>query len=52
MDFRERLNNSIHYATIAVDRVFLNLVQSTTLDGVYNLDTSPKDDAIDFDLLM
>lgn len=52
MDFRERLNNSLHYTTIAVDRIILNIVQCTTLDGLYSIDTSPKDNKIDWDALM
>lgn len=52
MDFRERLNNSLHYTTTAVDRIILNIVQCSSLDGLYNIDTSPKDNKIDFNALM
>ena len=49
MDFRERLNNSLHYTTIAIDRIMLGFVQCTTAEGLYNVDISPKDNSISWD---
>lgn len=51
MDFRERLNNSMHYTTVAIDRIVLSVIECTTLEALYNIDISPKDDKIDWDAL-
>ncbi|KAI4454836.1 n-terminal acetyltransferase-related [Holotrichia oblita] len=51
MDFRERLNNSLHYTTIAVDGIMLCLMQCTTSEALYNLDISPKDNKISWETL-
>ncbi|KAJ8921252.1 hypothetical protein NQ315_013724 [Exocentrus adspersus] len=48
MDFRERLNNSLHYTTVAVDRIILSLMECSTLESLYNIDISPKDNNIDW----
>ncbi|KAL1489406.1 hypothetical protein ABEB36_014306 [Hypothenemus hampei] len=37
MDFRERMNNSLHYATVLVDRVMLNLMDCSSVTGLNNL---------------
>ncbi|KRT80486.1 hypothetical protein AMK59_8548 [Oryctes borbonicus] len=51
MDFRERLNNSLHYTTIAVDGIMLCLMQCTTSEALYNLEISPKDNKISWETL-
>lgn len=51
MDFRERLNNSLHYTTVAVDRIMLNLVECMSLETLYSLAISPKDNDINWELL-
>lgn len=51
MDFRERLNNSMHYTTVAIDRIILSLIECTNLDGLYNIDISPKEDKIEWESL-
>ncbi|KAJ8964379.1 hypothetical protein NQ314_004944 [Rhamnusium bicolor] len=48
MDFRERLNNSLHYTTVAIDRIILSLLECTSLESLYNLDISPKDNNIEW----
>ncbi|XP_030755223.1 phagocyte signaling-impaired protein [Sitophilus oryzae] len=51
MDFREKLNNSLHYTTTVVDRIVLSLVDCSTLDGIYNVDISFKENKIEWDKL-
>ncbi|KAG5875825.1 hypothetical protein JTB14_017256 [Gonioctena quinquepunctata] len=51
MDFRERMNNSIHYNTVAVDRIMLSLVECMSLETLYSLIISPEDNNIECDLL-
>lgn len=51
MDFRERLNNSLHYTTVAIDRIIFSLIECLYLDNLYTLDVSPKDDKIEWDSL-
>ncbi|CAG9767813.1 unnamed protein product [Ceutorhynchus assimilis] len=51
MDFRETMNNSMHYTTVVVDRIILSLVDCSRLDSLYNLDISPKDNKIEWDKL-
>ncbi|XP_074040327.1 phagocyte signaling impaired [Leptinotarsa decemlineata] len=51
MDFRERMNNSLHYNTVAVDRIMLNLVECMSLETLYSLIISPEDNNIECDLL-
>lgn len=51
MDFRERLNNSLHYTTVAIDRIILSLIECTYMENLLNLDISPKDDKIEWDTL-
>ncbi|XP_028138711.2 phagocyte signaling-impaired protein [Diabrotica virgifera virgifera] len=43
MDFRERLNNSLHYSTVVVDRIILNLVECMSLETLYSLAITPQD---------
>ncbi|XP_050315955.1 phagocyte signaling-impaired protein [Anthonomus grandis grandis] len=52
MDFREKLNNSMHYTTVVVDRIILSLVDCSGVDSLYDLDISPKDDKIEWDKLV
>ncbi|XP_056635137.1 phagocyte signaling-impaired protein [Diorhabda sublineata] len=52
MDFRERLNNSLHYITVAVDRIVLSLVECMSLETLYSLNISPKDDDIRWEMLI
>ncbi|CAG9862424.1 unnamed protein product [Phyllotreta striolata] len=40
MDFRERLNNSLHYKTVLIDKVILNLVECMSLETLYSLSIS------------
>lgn len=51
MDFREKMNNSMHYTTVVVDRIILSLVDCASLDSLYSLDISPKDNKIEWDQL-
>lgn len=52
MDFRERLGNSLHYTTTAVDRIVANVVQCTSLEQLYGLDVAPAETKADWDELM
>lgn len=49
MDFRERVNNSLHYSTISVERVLLNLVQCNSIENLYSMDVEPRDTPILWD---
>lgn len=49
MDFRERVNNSLHYSTISVERVLLNLVQCNSIENFYAMDVEPRDTPILWD---
>lgn len=40
MDFRERMGNSLHYATINAEKHILTLLQSANLDNLYNFETN------------
>lgn len=40
MDFRERLNHSMHYTTVVVDRIMLSLVDCANIDSLYDVDIS------------
>lgn len=51
MDFRERLNNSLHYTATAVDRIILNFIECTSTKNLYHVNTCPRDSDIDFDAL-
>ncbi|CAG9821462.1 unnamed protein product [Phaedon cochleariae] len=51
MDFRERMNNSLHYATVGVDRIVLKLVECMSLDTLYSITISPKEDKIEWNCL-
>lgn len=51
MDFREKMNNSMHYTTVVVDRIILSLVDCSRIDSLYNLDISPRDNKIEWDKL-
>lgn len=51
MDFRERVNNSLHYSTIAVERVLLNLVLCNSVENLYAMDMEPRDTPIKWDNL-
>lgn len=51
MDFREKMNNSMHYTTMVVDRIILSLVDCSRIDSLYNLDISPRDNKIEWDKL-
>lgn len=35
MDFRERMGNSLHYATISAEKFIINLLQTANLDALY-----------------
>nr|CAI5836675.1 unnamed protein product [Callosobruchus analis] len=51
LDFRERLNNSLHYTAVAIDKIFLSLVECMSLESLYCLSIPPKDHNIDWELL-
>ncbi|XP_018335486.1 phagocyte signaling-impaired protein isoform X2 [Agrilus planipennis] len=51
MDFRERLNNSLHYVTTAVDKIILSLVQCSSIENLYSIDLVPKDNKIEWEEL-
>ncbi|XP_060533516.1 phagocyte signaling-impaired protein [Cylas formicarius] len=51
MDFREKLNNSFHYTSVVVDRIFLSLLDCSTIDSLYSLDISALDRKIEWNNL-
>ncbi|CAH1985848.1 unnamed protein product [Acanthoscelides obtectus] len=51
LDFRERLNNSLHYTTVAVDKIVLSLVECMSLETLYTLSIPPKEYNVEWELL-
>ncbi|ERL95051.1 hypothetical protein D910_12321 [Dendroctonus ponderosae] len=51
MDFREKMNNSTHYAMVVVDRIVLNLINCHDYDRLCNLDIPSNDSEIEWDKL-
>lgn len=51
MDFRERLNNSLHYTLTAVDRMIVEIMQCSNVKGLHNIEASPKNNNIDWEAL-
>lgn len=51
MDFREKMNNSMHYTMVVVDRIVLNLINCHDYDRLCNLDISPRDNDIEWEKL-
>ncbi|XP_076254077.1 phagocyte signaling impaired [Rhynchophorus ferrugineus] len=51
MDFREKMNNSLHYTTVVVDKIMMSLIECSTLDGLYNTDISFKENKIEWEKL-
>lgn len=45
------MNNSIHYASISVERVLLNIVMCTKAENLFDLDLDPRDTPIEWDKL-
>lgn len=51
MDFRERLNNSLHYLYVAIERIMQNLMVAPSIENLFTLDVLPKDNCINWDAL-
>ncbi|KAJ8975262.1 hypothetical protein NQ317_008828 [Molorchus minor] len=51
MDFRERLNNSLHYTLVAIDTIILSFMECGHIESLYSIDISPKDNKIEWESL-
>ncbi|XP_066144404.1 phagocyte signaling-impaired protein [Euwallacea fornicatus] len=48
MDFRERMESSLHYMTVVFDRMVLSLMDCSSVDTLYNMEISFKAKFVDF----
>lgn len=51
MDFRERLNNSLHFTLTAVDRMIVEMMVCQNIKGLDNIEASPKDNNINWETI-
>lgn len=51
MDFRERLNNSLHFTLTAVDRMIVEMMLCHNAKGLDSIEASPKNNNINWDAL-
>lgn len=51
MDFRERLNNSLHYTLTSADQMIQQMMVVGNVQGLENIEASPKSNNVDWDRL-